>query len=167
MASGCSDCRSSARSPPTNIDASPCTRRIGRSGANQRGPGALWIRLRRPGPSSPATFWNTSAPSRARRSASRLVREPTPGTRSSTTPPSSVTRPEIARQLGKARVRNLYADGQEAPFAGGGAGLLVEVRRRAGEQGAAVTAAEHARVDAGADVDLVDDLAAFPHAQEP
>ena len=36
---GCSDCSSSARRPPTNIAASPCTRLMGRSGANQRGPG--------------------------------------------------------------------------------------------------------------------------------
>ena len=36
---GCSDCNNNARRPPTNIEASACTRRIGRSSANQRGPG--------------------------------------------------------------------------------------------------------------------------------
>ena len=36
IASGCSDCSSSALSPPTNIEASPWTRAIGLSGGNQR-----------------------------------------------------------------------------------------------------------------------------------
>ena len=52
IASGCSDCSSSARRPPTNIAESPCTRRIGRSPANQRSPGA-WISARRSRPSRP------------------------------------------------------------------------------------------------------------------
>src|SRR6516164_6923982 len=54
MASGCRDCSSSAVMPPTNIAESPCTRRIGRSLANQRSPGALISRLRS-GPCGPAT----------------------------------------------------------------------------------------------------------------
>ena len=38
IASGCSDCSSRARMPPTNIEASPCTWRIRASSSNQRGP---------------------------------------------------------------------------------------------------------------------------------
>lgn len=41
--------------PPTYIDASPCTRRIGDPGSNQRGPGVPWMRSRVAGPLGPAT----------------------------------------------------------------------------------------------------------------
>ena len=34
--------------PPTNIDASPCTRVIGLPGSNQRGPTRPWMRSRAP-----------------------------------------------------------------------------------------------------------------------
>ena len=40
IASGCRDCSSSARIPPTNIDASPCTCWIGEPSSNHRGPSA-------------------------------------------------------------------------------------------------------------------------------
>ena len=53
---------SSARNPPTNIEASACTRRIGRSSANQRGPGVSWIRALLSGPSGPATMPNSARP---------------------------------------------------------------------------------------------------------
>src|SRR5690242_2160117 len=66
MASGCSDCSSSARIPPMNIDESPCTRRIGRPSANQRSPPAL-ITWRRDGPSGPATRSKMAAPIRRRK----------------------------------------------------------------------------------------------------
>ncbi len=66
MASGCSDCSSRARMPPMNIDESPCTRRTGRSSANQRSPGVSWITRRRAGPSGPATRSKIAAPSRPR-----------------------------------------------------------------------------------------------------
>ena len=62
IASGCSDCSSRARMPPTNIDASPCTWRIGASSSNQRGPTAPWMRSRRRGPSGPATRANSLSP---------------------------------------------------------------------------------------------------------
>src|SRR5215468_10164687 len=65
MASGCSDCSSRALIPPMNIDESPCTRRTGRSSANQRSPPAL-ITWRRPGPSGPATRSKMAAPIRRR-----------------------------------------------------------------------------------------------------
>ena len=43
MATGCSDWSSSARMPPTNIAVSACTRQIGSSSVNQRGPGVYQI----------------------------------------------------------------------------------------------------------------------------
>ena len=62
IAAGCSDWSSSARMPPTNIDASPCTRVIGLPGSNQRGPSRPWIRSRCRGPSGPATRANSACP---------------------------------------------------------------------------------------------------------
>src|SRR4051794_4580548 len=70
IATGCSVWSSSARSPPTNIDASPCTRVIGLPASNQRGPSRKWIRSRCLGPSGPATCRNSAWPSRLRRSGS-------------------------------------------------------------------------------------------------
>jgi len=66
IANGCSDCNNSARNPPMNIDASACTRWIGRSGPNQRGPGVRWIRAPTLGPSGPATRPNSPSPNRRR-----------------------------------------------------------------------------------------------------
>ena len=60
IAAGCRVCSSSARSPPTNIEASPCTRVIGLPASNQRGPSRKWIRSRCRGPSGPATCRNSA-----------------------------------------------------------------------------------------------------------
>jgi hypothetical protein len=49
-----------------NIDESPCTRRTGRSSANQRSPGPWWIRRARDGPCGPATRSKIAAPIRPR-----------------------------------------------------------------------------------------------------
>src|SRR4051812_756047 len=49
--------------PPTNMEASACTRTIGLSGSNQRGPGRLWIRSACLAPSGPATRRNSAFPS--------------------------------------------------------------------------------------------------------
>src|SRR6185369_735553 len=76
MASGCSDWKSSARRPPTNIEASACTRLIGRSSANQRGPGVPWMRALLSGPSGPATRPKSARPTASRtppRSFNRLI----------------------------------------------------------------------------------------------
>ena len=70
---GCRDCRSSARTPPTNIDASPCTRPIGLSGSNQRGPGVLWIWSRAASASGPATRLSRAWARAARGCARRLT----------------------------------------------------------------------------------------------
>ena len=78
MASGCSDCSSSARSPPANMDASPCTRRIGRSSANQRGPGAA-KRSRLAGPFGPATRAKSAPAIRCRNASSRGATRPRAG----------------------------------------------------------------------------------------
>ena len=56
MASGWRDCNSSARIPPTNIEASACTVQIGSPGANQRSPSVSQIRRAIVGPSGPATL---------------------------------------------------------------------------------------------------------------
>src|SRR3954452_8923582 len=47
--------RSTARRPPTYMEASPWTRVIGLPGSNQRGPGVPWIRSRCIAPCGPAT----------------------------------------------------------------------------------------------------------------
>ena len=60
MAAGWRVCRSSARMPPTNIDASPWTRPIGEAGSNHRGPGRPWIRCACLSPSGPATRMSRS-----------------------------------------------------------------------------------------------------------
>src|SRR4051794_2587038 len=52
--------------PPTNIEASPCTRVIGLPAGNHRGPGVPWMRSRCRAPSGPATRRNSSAPRRSR-----------------------------------------------------------------------------------------------------
>ena len=52
--------------PPTNIEASPCTVRIGEPGGNHRGPGVPWIRSRLASPSGPATRRNREVPARSR-----------------------------------------------------------------------------------------------------
>src|SRR6478672_2304837 len=56
-----------ARMPPTNMEASPCTRAMAESGANQRGPTVPCTRWRALSPSGPATLRNSSAPMRSRR----------------------------------------------------------------------------------------------------
>jgi len=53
------------RDPPMNIEESLWTRRMGRSSANQRSPGAL-ISRRRSGPCGPATRWKIRPPRRSR-----------------------------------------------------------------------------------------------------
>src|SRR4051812_18217950 len=49
-----------------NIAASPCTRAIGLSGSNHRGPGVPWIRWACAAPSGPATRRNSCWPSLSR-----------------------------------------------------------------------------------------------------
>src|SRR5215831_3544442 len=62
IASGCSDCSSSALIPPTNIDASACTCRTGRSRPNQPSPASC----RRAGLGGPETRSMIAAPIRRR-----------------------------------------------------------------------------------------------------
>ncbi len=66
MATGCSDWSSSAARPPTYIDASRCTVRTGRSGANQRGPGVACTRARVCSADGPATRCSRTSPARSR-----------------------------------------------------------------------------------------------------
>src|SRR6478735_9039604 len=58
-----------------NMDASPWTVLIGRSGPNQRGPGVPWMRARFSGPAGPATRAKTALPSRSRRPGAAPVDE--------------------------------------------------------------------------------------------
>ena len=74
MARGCSDCSSRARMPPTNIDASACTRQIGSSGVNQRGPGASKMRVWADSKSDPAIRLRTRAAVPLRRRAMSVTR---------------------------------------------------------------------------------------------
>ena len=62
IARGCSDWSSRARMPPTNIEASPCTRRMAASSGNHRGPSVPCTRSRRRGPSGPATRAKSRSP---------------------------------------------------------------------------------------------------------
>ncbi len=72
MARGCNDWSSRARIPPTNIDASPCTRAIAVSGPNQRGPGAWCTAARAAVGSGPATLRSTASAAATRSSVRRL-----------------------------------------------------------------------------------------------
>lgn len=69
--------------------------------------------------------------------------------------------------LGAAGVRDVDADGEEPGLASCATGVFVEIRSGAGEQRAAVVAAEHAGVHAGPDRDLVDDLTGLAHPDQP
>ena len=66
IASGCSDCSSSARSPPTNIDASAWTRQMGVPGTNHRSPGASKSSAARSGALEPTTRERTWSANQSR-----------------------------------------------------------------------------------------------------
>jgi hypothetical protein len=64
-------------------------------------------------------------------------------------------------------VRHIDPAGAQFRLAGGAPRGAVEIRCRAEEQRATVLAAEHAGEHAGADRQFLQDLAAFPEAQDP
>ena len=66
MATGCSDCSSNARIPPTNIEVSAWIRQIASSAVNQRGPGVYQIRRWADSNSGPAIRIRTAPASVAR-----------------------------------------------------------------------------------------------------
>ena len=73
IASGCSDCSSRARMPPTNIDASPCTWRIRASSLEPAWPDGAVDAVAAAGPSGPATRAKSFSPRLVRRSSSAVV----------------------------------------------------------------------------------------------
>ena len=79
IASGCSDCSSSARIPPTNIDASSCTRQIGSVSLNHREPSASQIARALSSAPSPTTLSRNEFANQ-RRVEGMLTPHPHPGT---------------------------------------------------------------------------------------
>src|SRR4051794_25608209 len=73
MASGCSDCNSNARNPPTNIALSACTRRITASSSNQRSPPVPKRSRCRTLPLRPVTARRTCVATQVRTGSSVLV----------------------------------------------------------------------------------------------